>query len=315
MASVITPEISSSGALACKHSADKRSQSQSIWRCIRPDGWRIVFTYVLFNGENLLRIVEPMMLGWAVNDLLHSRYRGLLAFLAIRSLAIAAGAIRRAYDTRLFTRIYTRLVTSMVTRQLQNAVTKSQILARSRLSQEIVDFFEHYLPIVLQTGYKIVGAIMMLAWFDPLLVGLCLTILVPAWWISLKHGRRTQRLNAGYNDELERQADAIDSAMPDCINGHYHQLARWQVRVSDAVAVNFGAMGLLSVVLTAAILLYGCRLPSVQVGDVLAIVHYLGMFILGLEQIPMLVQQAGRLRDIARRISSRTPDGAESTET
>ena len=67
---------------------------------------QILFTYLLFVVENLLRLAQPLVIGIAINDLFASSFRGLLLFLGQHTLHLAIGTARQMYDTRVFTRIH-----------------------------------------------------------------------------------------------------------------------------------------------------------------------------------------------------------------
>jgi hypothetical protein len=55
-------------------------QTVSLGAIFREYRWSILVTYVLFAVENLLRLAQPFLLGWAIDDLLEHSYRGLLVF-------------------------------------------------------------------------------------------------------------------------------------------------------------------------------------------------------------------------------------------
>jgi hypothetical protein len=40
-----------------------------MWSIFSAYRWRILATYALFNLENLLRLAQPLVLGWAIHDL------------------------------------------------------------------------------------------------------------------------------------------------------------------------------------------------------------------------------------------------------
>ena len=282
--------------------ADRSGGRGSIWSAIRPDRLRLLFTYILFNVENLLRVFEPLALGLAVDGLLHSRYSGLVVFATVRVVCLLTGIGRQMFDTRLFAGIYARLASDVASNQRRMKSETSVAVARSSMSREIVEFFERYLPIIASTLYTIGGSLAMLGWYDLRLTGCCLLLVIPATALSIVHGRRSAQLNSSLNDELERQTDVISRGRRQEILRHYDSLADVQVALSDAIAVNFGVIGSLALVLMIGVLLVACRVPDMMPGDLLAISRYVWMFAIGLDQMPLLVERAGRLRDIARRL-------------
>src|SRR5688572_8572218 len=63
---------------------------------------RILTTYALFNVENLLRLAQPFVLGWAINDLLRPSYVGLTCLVTQHLLHMLISSFRQMYDTRAF---------------------------------------------------------------------------------------------------------------------------------------------------------------------------------------------------------------------
>src|SRR5262249_32171560 len=120
--------------------------------------WSILFTYGLFNLENLLRLAQPLVLGLAINDLLRSSYLGLGLFVVQHLSFTLISSLRRMYDARTFTRIYTDLATQLVVEQRGQEEPVSSVAARSALSRAFVDFFERDVPVIVRSLYSVVGA-------------------------------------------------------------------------------------------------------------------------------------------------------------
>ena len=114
--------------------------------------WRLLFTYALFTLENVLRLAQPLLLGWAINDLLQGRYWG-VGYLAIGHVAhMGMRVFRQMYDTRVFTHIYAERATELVSEQRGAGVEVSKVAARSTLARQFVDFFELHVPMVLRAA-------------------------------------------------------------------------------------------------------------------------------------------------------------------
>src|SRR5262249_9162019 len=129
----------------------------------------ILFTYALFNVENVLRVVQPTVLGLAVDDLLAGSGRGLGLLLGPHLARLLIGSWRRAYDTRTFTRIYADVASRVVLEQRAAGVPVSRVAARSALSRELVDFLERDVAVVVFGLYSLAGSLFWLASRDGLL--------------------------------------------------------------------------------------------------------------------------------------------------
>jgi hypothetical protein len=267
--------------------------------------WRLLCTYGLFNLENLLHLAQPLVLGLAINDLLHSSYRGLVLFAGLHVSFVSMSVLRRMYDIRAFTGIYADLATRLVVEQRGRGVEVSRVAARSALSREVVTFFERDVPVVLTVLYSVAGGLLMLLVYDELLVLFCLALLVPVCVFNKFYARQTSALNRRLNDEFEREVEVITGNRRSEVREHYGRVGHWRVKLYDWEALNFSLMEVFILGLLAAALVRSCLVLNGEVGDIFAVFRYVWLFVAGLDGVPMLVQQATRLRDIGRRLNER----------
>ncbi len=280
-------------------------------RLLRAHRRKLGIAYALVTAENLLQLAQPWALGYAINDLLRSSSAGLLLLVALYVAHLVVGCGRRMYDARAFTRIYAQLASGLVLDQLQHGVAVSRVAARSALSREFVQFFQVYLPLVLQALYCLVGALAMLCCYDWALAALCLALIVPAGVANAFYSRKVLRLNAALHDELEREVQVISDREPRGVRSHYGRVSFWRIRLADSEAVNFAGVELFVIALLAVALLRSCAMPGGAVGDIVAIFRYVILFITSLDSLPVLIQHISRLRDVGRRTHSGT-DGSPS---
>jgi ABC-type multidrug transport system fused ATPase/permease subunit len=264
---------------------------------------RLVLTYVLFAVEMLGTLLRPLFLGRAVDGLLDGHYLGLIELVGVHAAYLLAGTLRHLYDTRTFTAIYTEFVTRLLAREIGEEDV-SRLSAHSQLARQFVDFLEFDFNYVVEAAYNIIGSLVLLLFYDRTVVLICLLILVPVSRLSYLYGKRTEELAKGANDELERQVDIIASSDPVRIREHYASLRRWQVRLSDQEAWNFGAMELLALVVVTVSLLATTDISSenLQAGSIIGIYQYIQKFTSGLDTIPYTVQRVAALRDLTRRM-------------
>lgn len=270
----------------------------------RDNKWRILATYGLFSIENLLRMAQPLVLGWAINDLLESSYRGLMWFIGQHLAHLAVGTFRQMYDTRAFTTIYTNLATRLVADQRTQGIEVSRVVARSAMSRNYVEFFEQYVPMVIRALYSVIGSLAMLAYYDGGLVLYCLGLIVPAFWLNTYYSRKTLALSGKLHDEFEREVEVIEHGESEGVREHYHAVAGWRVRLSDAEAINFSLMEffILGVFILSLVHFCSGETPP-PAGNIFAVYRYVLMFIMGMDTVPKLVQQISRLRDIGFRMT------------
>ncbi len=274
--------------------------------------YQLVFTYSLFSLEMLGGLLRFYFFGEAINDLIKGSYRGLIILTAVHLTYLIIGTIRHMYDTRTYSAIYTSLVTKFITRRhVKNDISK--LSAHSTLAKEFVDFLEHDLVYVIEAAYNILGSLIILFFYDKTVVVTCLAIMVPVILISMLYGKKMMRLNKHKNDELEKQVDIISSGNNATIRHHYNNLRKWQVRISDKEAWNFGFMEIMVLLVIAVSLIVSKNLHSttIMAGSLFGMYSYILKFASGLDTIPYTMERLSSLSDITRRIELEVDDFPE----
>jgi len=270
---------------------------------------RLVLTYILFSLEMLGNLLRPFFLGVAINDLIKGSYQGLILLSAVHLCWLLIGTIRHRLDTRTYSAIYTSLVTKFLARRYNKSAI-SKLSAHSTLAREFVDFLEFDLVYIIEALYSIFGSLILLFFYDTSVVLVCLSILLPVVAISYLYGKRMKMLNKQKNDELEKQVDVISTGNTHLIKQHYDNLRKWQIRISDQEAWNFGLMEILVMVVIGVSLLITNKTAGsgIEAGSLVGIYSYIQRFVSGLDTIPYTVQRLSSLNDITRRIELQEED-------
>lgn len=265
--------------------------------------YRLFITYALFTIETIGGLLRFYFFGEAVNDLIKGSYNGLIVLAAAHLVYLSVGTIRHMYDTRTYSAIYTSLVTKLLSRRI-NGFDVSKLSAHSTLAREFVDFLEQDLVYVLEAFYNLVGSIIILFFYDKTIALICLGVLLPVMLVSYVYGKRMNRLNKERNDELEKQVDVISTGNKVKIQNHYNNLRKWQIKISNKEALNFGFMELMVLLIITASLLVSKNIhsSSMMAGSLFGIYSYILKFTSGLDTIPYTVQRLSSLNDIAKRI-------------
>jgi len=277
--------------------------------------YRLIFTYSLFSLEMLGALLRPYFLGEAVNDLMHGSYHGLIVLSVVHLTWLSIGTLRHRYDTRTYSSIYTSLVIKFLSRKQIEKSQISKMSAHSTLAREFVDFLEFDLVYVIEAAYNLFGSLILLYFYNRSVVLVCLTILLPVVAISYFYGRKMKKLNRVKNDELEKQVDIISSGDQRNMRQHYNNLRKWQIRISDLEAWNFGFMELMVMVVIAGALFvtHSAIGTTILAGNLIGIYNYILKFVSGLDTIPYTVQRLTSLNDITRRIELQEDDMPDNT--
>ncbi len=245
-------------------------------------------------------ILFPLVIGRAIDAVLSDTLRGLIELGVLGTVTMAIAIVRRLVDSRAYARIYTTLGQEMVVDAAEHGTSTKT--ARLGMLKEIVEFFENSLPELINSALGLVGTVLILSVLNlPVFIG-CLAVSLVTVTLYALTGKLTTRYNEGLNDEHERQVDAVDSGDPVRVARHIGRLMRWNIKLSDLEAANFGInwvfmLGLLVFAVTAA------AQSTAEYGAVFAIVMYVFQFIESMLALPFYYQQWLRLREISGRLA------------
>lgn len=262
----------------------------------------LALTYVLTILENIAALLYPILIGKAIDGLLEDSRSGLYVLAIVLAVHLMIGVGRHMYDTRIFSRIYAELAGDMVVRQRASGTSIEQVAARVSLSREIVDFWQVEVPAIAKAFISFGGAIVLLLSLSLPVGAVALAMLLPItianWWF----GRRSLRLNTALNDVLEREVAIVANASPAKVRKHFERLTRWRVRVSDAEAATWSIVELAIIILIIAALLILSQTPGATVGTIFAVLGYVLAFGDAVDDLPNIVQNVARVRDIVGRV-------------
>ena len=288
------------------------SRFEIIKRLMQKHRYPLLLTYSLFSLEMLGSLLRPFFLGLAVNDLIKGSYHGLIVLSLVHVSWLIIGTIRHMYDTRTFSAIYTSLVTQFLSRRYGKTEV-SKLSAHSTLAREFVDFLEFDFAYVIEALYSIIGSLVLLYFYDISVVAICFALLIPVMAISYFYGKKMKRLTRLKNDELENQVNIISEGNNEVIRVHYDKLRKWQIKISDKEALNFGVIEIMVMIVIAASLLISTNVfgTTMLAGNIIGMYTYILKFVSGIDTIPYTVQRLTSLTDITRRIELHDDDFSE----
>ena len=265
--------------------------------------WRILLTIVLVTIESFLEILYPLFIGYALNDLIDDSFRGILRLAALGLFSIAIGSSRRIYDARTYSGIYSRIAPEMVEHEQALGASTSRVMARSRLLEEFTEFLEWSIPEVVGAVVYLIGILIIVAGLDMNVFYGCLVLLTLVLVVYAATGKLNLRLNASYNDQLEKQVEAIESKDSGVISRYFSSLMRWNVKLSDLDTATFAIVwfGVIALLVFTPISIV--EQGTLQYGLVFAVILYVFQFIDVVVELPDQIQQLIRLNEISSRLS------------
>lgn len=269
--------------------------------------WRLGRAYGLTALAHASGQLYPLITALAINGVLVGDFRPIIGLGAWHLVMMGLEVSAKMYDTRVFTAIYADMAEGFVARAHAQGLEPGVVTARAILSREYVDFFEKDVPGAMQALIGLGIAMAVLISLDWVVGAACLVLIVPLTFINLALGRRSVVLNRGLNDRLEAEVALIGRGRPTTVRRHFQALGRWRIRLSDSEARAFGLMELSVIVLIGAALWRLSFGDAIRAGDVYAVFSYVWRFVLALDQVPIVVQQVAKLKDLNRRMRQ-SPD-------
>ena len=262
---------------------------------------RFALTLTLVVLEAAGWILFPLVIGRAIDSVLADSTRGLYEFAVLGIVTMGIAVVRRLLDSRAYARIYVTLGEEMAASDAGSST--STRTARLGMLKEIVEFFENSLPELINAVIGLAGTVVILAALNvPVFLG-CLVVAVATVVLYALTGGLTTRYNQGLNDEHERQVDAVDSGDPARLAKHLRAMMRWNIRLSDLEAANFG----INWVFMIALLVFAVTAATTQTaeyGVVFAVVMYVFQFVESMLMLPFFYQEWLRLREISGRLAA-----------
>jgi len=268
----------------------KRFWKKTIWT------WSLVFL------EGSAMLMFPLVIGWAVDDLISKSFTGVFQLAGLCLGLLIVGAARRFYDTRVYGTIYKTVSNEMVCRQIDSQTNISKIAARTNLFSEFIEFLENSVPGLFSHLIGLVGTLVIISFIDIRIFLACLAGAAITSIIFYFSQNKMLYLNKGQNDEFEKQVDLISSHDRSKIKTHFSLLTRWNIRLSDLETINFSLTWVaLSFALLFTIVVAGSS-ETATFGQVITIVMYVFGFIESILTFPLYYQQTIRLQEIASRL-------------
>lgn len=271
---------------------------------LRTHQFAIGGTYSLMLVEMGCTLAYPALTGLAVDDLVNRSFQGLIALIGVWLVRLVIAFIRHRYDTRVFMNLYAEIATQIAVLQQKQGHSLSKISARVELARDIVDFFETEIPSVFHDFVAVLGSLGMLFVYDTQAGMIAMLVLLPMGGINVWYWRKALRLNQGINNQIEREVDTLTTARSSVINRHFRLIRRWRVALSDAESLTWAITEIATIVALIFILIDFTQSPRFTPGNIYAILAYVYDYLGGLNDIPNVVNNLAKLKDVRERLTA-----------
>ncbi|MEM6746815.1 MAG: ABC transporter six-transmembrane domain-containing protein [Pseudomonadota bacterium] len=270
----------------------------------------ILITLGLILVSSLLWLLQPFLLGIAIDGLISDDWSGVVWLAALQISVLTIGMARRFFDTRVYARIYRDIAEEAVTASQEADLELTRISARAGMLREVVSFFEYSIPFSLRSVINLFGSLVLLWFLSRTVLIACAIAIVLIGLIGFAFSGLIRSLSKRISDQQEREVDIISQGSRRDTRKHFRALARWQIAFSDTDVVMFG---LSNVVLTGVLLFALYQTVSVEnaeVGTIFAVFSYVTRFQFAAYVLPDTYRQLLRTLEITERVN-RLDDAAE----
>ncbi len=275
---------------------------------VRPHRRALAVSYGAAVVESTFELLYPFAIGLAVDGLLDGSWGGVILFVLLSLAHTCLGVARQWYDTRLFNRLSAAFATDLVEDQRAEGVATTAVVARTLLADEYVDFLRSGVNTAITAAFAVVGSLVMLLFYDPLLGLVAAVVAIPVALINRRLMRRSGRIYRVLNDQSEREVSLIDEGSVADVRHHFGVIAGHWNRLSDAEGISWGVVDVIALGL-AVFALVRATGTSEEVGAIFATIAYVWAYIGGFDQVPAVLQRMSNLADIRRRL-----DGLDDAE-
>ncbi len=264
----------------------------------------ILVTLGLILASASLWLMQPYLLGLAIDGLTQGAWRGVAYLAGLQVLVLFIGGARRFFDTRVYTRIYRDIGEETVAASQAAGLPLTRMTARANMLREVVRFFEFRVPATLRSFINLVGSLGLLYFLSAPVFFACLGGAAFIVVTSAIFSGSILRVNAKINDQLEEEVDVFAARSAEGVRQHFASIAGFQVRRSDLQVMMFGLnnIGLMGVLLFS--LYQVVSVEQAAIGIVFSVFSYVTRFQNAVESFPATYVELLRTVEITRRINA-----------
>jgi len=275
----------------------------TLWRIFLNYRSKMAVTWLLLVLEAISILLIPLLIGLSVDGLVNSEYFGLYLLASLSFAVLIIGAGLRFYDTRIYARIFQDLAFTLFSHEKEHKSTTSVITARVNLLNEIIEFFENSLPMLLSNIISFVGVVIIVSTLDHYVMAICILASVLIVLIYVLTSHKFYDYNQNQNNEFEKQVTIFTEGKAERVKSHYAKLMIWNVKLSDLETINFSLVWLILGSLLIGSIFLIVNNGSASYGQKITAIMYIFQFIEVVMNFPIFYQQFVRLTEISHRLS------------
>lgn len=274
----------------------------NIYIIIKKYRWRIALIYLYVLVAQGMFLLEPYLLGKAIDQLLSGAYTYLFLLLGVFLFENFFVYRRMVYDTTVWTSIYNEIVFDYLDRDKSSDA--STRIARTELAHNIIGFLEGELQYFITALMSIVGCLYFIflgSWSTGIVVVFCIPLIVyivKCFWRKIAKGTRIG------NSHYEQKFGIMNRNNKDEVETFFKRRMRVVIAQSTLQGKHWTSLNTVkSLFIVGAVIVFTQQNGLTQ-GEAVAMYAYINQFLNSLMSVPIGVETVTRVRDVLKRIEN-----------
>ncbi|HAS41063.1 MAG TPA: hypothetical protein DCS93_11315 [Microscillaceae bacterium] len=262
----------------------------------------ISFVYLLNIIEEICYLLIPSAVGLLIDTFIEGKGWGILAFTTTYLGWQGANTYRKIKDTIVFTELFNQNSLKVIEDHQRKDISTTKINARIELLKEVVEFFERDLPMIFNSVISIIGAAILLFFYNPKLLIISLLIIFPSIVFNYFYSKRILLVTQKINNQYEQQIEVIESRDEAQQKIYFEELRRLNIKRSTLEAINFGVIEIFvfGMILTSIYII--CHTDGMNYGSIVASYGIILRFAYGFDFIPYSTTRLATMKDVVQRL-------------
>jgi ABC-type bacteriocin/lantibiotic exporter with double-glycine peptidase domain len=262
----------------------------------------ILYIYGLNIIEEIMYLLIPSSVGLLIDTFIQNKGYGVYAFIITYLGWQGIGVYRRIADTKTFTKIFNTECLRLVEKHQVREIDTTIINARVELMKQVVDFFERDFPFMVNSIISIIGAAILLYFYNPKLLWISFLVIIPSIIFNYFYSKQIEKVTADVNDQYENQVTIIESKNFPLQKKYFEKLRRFTIKKSSLEAYNFGLIEVFVFLMILSSLYVICHTEKMNYGSIVASYGIILRFAYGFDFIPHTTTKLASLKDVIKRI-------------
>jgi ABC-type multidrug transport system fused ATPase/permease subunit len=273
-----------------------------IYGILKENKYSLILIYFYMLLAQLLYLVEPYILGKAIDGLIKKEYYWLWCFLIIELLANVFMYKRMVFDTKVYTKIYNDIVLNYL--KNDNKSDTSTKVARTEMANNLINFFEHDMHYYIMAIVTISGSLFFI-FLENINTGfVVLTCVIPISLIVYRFYNKIEQSTRVGNTQFEEKFAIIDTNDENRIDTFFKRRKRILISGSTIQGKNWASLNVTKTIfLISALIIFTSYNSNLTQGDAIAMYAYINQFLISLMSIPIGVEIFTRIKDVTKRIN------------